>query len=127
MDGWMIGLGAVAAVAVGWYFFVMKKQGNLPFWKVVERHPLEAIMFFFAHPAWHIDDKPTGKDMAGPFRCIDPRTGRMHKLYAERDGMDESQDKFIEDSKRGFPWLRSITDHDPTFYDRFLEAFPKGR
>ena len=102
---WVLGILALAAF---WYFYVMRKAGNLPFWKAAADHPTEAMIFFKVSQAWFIDEKPTHISVLGPYLFADPLTGKTHKIYAQADVIEETQEFFLHDMQSGFKKLREL-------------------
>lgn len=117
---WIVGIIVIAAL---FYFFVIKRAGNLPFWKVAAAHPMEAMMFFATNPHWHIGQKPRDREVSGPFLFADPRTGQTVKIYGDFDHIEETQAKFMADSKQGFTLLKSQVNSDPHFHEKITRQF----
>lgn len=89
-------------LAVGcflYYYFVMKKAGNLPFWKLVNQHPEEAFRFISTNPHWHIGQKPTHRQVVGPFKMWNPDTGQRISAYCENEFIETTQKEFCEKMK----------------------------
>jgi|GEM_PF-5305269 len=80
--------------AVAYYYFIMKKAGNLDFWKKAAQNPGAAMMFFTSNSHWYIDEKPQ-HSVTGPYLFQSPLHGRTVKLYCDADYEKETQDEYI--------------------------------
>lgn len=96
----------LAAIAV---FF--GKLGELSFWKLASKLPEEAFEHFSTDPTWVVGANTSpGNEFVGPFRFHIPSLSQTVKLYAHNDGLEVSQQKFIERyasdvPRHSFPYL----------------------
>ena len=93
----MVELIVIALLAGGLWilyklFFV---AGDLGFWQVVLRHPEQAWAFFHSHPSWFVDHKPSGVQLIGPYKVINPRTGGISHVWCVAENLQQSQQDFM--------------------------------
>lgn len=87
---WLLG---IVVLAVLYYFFVMKKHGNLDFWKIAAKYPDSAYHLFKAEDCWLIfEDKSLARnrnnfppgEWDGPFKLSVPMLGgKMITVYGK--------------------------------------------
>ena len=82
----------VVVLVAAFYYFVIVRAGNISFWKAVNKHQNEALMFFLTSPNWHINRKPIDRAVSGPYFFVDPRTGQTLKLYCDEYQEHQTQD-----------------------------------
>ena len=91
---WVVGF---AALLVVWWLWSIRR-GNLPFWKLVARHPDEAYQYFLKEDCWFVDEVPINIDKAditGPFQFFVPSLGgKRVKVYCLAKDLDDSQEAF---------------------------------
>lgn len=86
--------------------YLLIKSGNDKFWKIVNKHPLEAYHFFMSNDCWivihkgELDSKPKTEEWTGPFYVIIPTIGRI-KVYGKTGCFEREQNEFLRqfDSK----------------------------
>ena len=99
---WLLG---IVVLAILYYFFVMKKHGNLDFWKLAVKYPDSAYYLFKEEDCWLIfEDKslahnhnnfPPG-EWDGPFKLSVPILGgKMITVYGKVPEYVQSQQKFM--------------------------------
>lgn len=99
----------LAAIAV---FF--GKLGKLSFWKLASKLPEEAFEHFSTDPTWVVGANTSpGNGFVGPFRFYIPSLSQAVKLYARDDGLEASQQKFMERyasdvPRHSFPYLSML-------------------
>ncbi|MDO9024721.1 hypothetical protein [Zwartia sp.] len=94
---WVITIGVMI---VAW-FLISHHLGKPNFWKLTRQHPQEAWRFFNSQPEWHIDTKPQGLKVTGPFRVVNPYTNEFVKVYCNADEIEQSEEKFMRLFKAG--------------------------
>ena len=77
------------------FFIFTSFIGKPDFWKVTRKKPHEAWDFFSTHSEWYFESKPTGVNVVGPFRIVNPYTGQLVKLYCDSSKIDASQNEFM--------------------------------
>lgn len=103
------------------YIFGRKNSRHQTFWKAAADNPAEAMMFFMLSSAWFVDKKPAGIDVSGPYIFVDPWSGNPHKIYAQSDVIEETQESFLHDMQSGFSKLKELaTGKD---LDREIQRF----
>jgi hypothetical protein len=61
---WLLG---IVVLAILFYFFVMKKRGNLDFWKIAAKYPDSAYQLFKDEDCWLIfEDKSLARNHNAP-------------------------------------------------------------
>jgi len=89
-------VGIVALLGVWWVFF--HRVGNIPFWKLVSKHPDEAYQFFLREKCWFVDELPTNIDkidLVGPVYLFVPSlSGKRVKVYCLAEEIRDSQESF---------------------------------
>lgn len=96
----------IVLALIGYFLYRNAKNGRLDFWKLAEKYPNEAVVFFSNSEHWHIGTRPVGRDVIGPMPFVLPRSQRVVKLYCDAEVMDALQDEFIAEAKQGFPNIR---------------------
>tara|TARA_R110002096_G_scaffold118489_3_gene256565 strand:+ start:28150 stop:28713 length:564 start_codon:yes stop_codon:yes gene_type:complete len=104
-------VGVLVLLAV---FFVV--YGRLTFWKLVHRHPYDALAFFESNPIWRIvrkGEEPPNGGFTGPFLFVEQHTGDRLRLYAQSDQLEQSQHEFMEQNsdlipRYMFPWISAL-------------------
>jgi len=95
---WFIGILILGLI---YYIFILKKQGNLDFWKLAHKHQDEAYKFFKNDENWVILEedqiKPEGNNWDGPFRHRVPMLGdKLITVYGKNPEYISSQKIFID-------------------------------
>ena len=96
---WLI---VIVLLAILFYFFVMKKHGNLDFWKIAAKNPDSAYQLFKDEDCWLIfEDKslalnfPPG-EWDGPFKLSVPMLGgKIITVYGKVPEYFQSQQRFM--------------------------------
>ena len=94
---WVI---TIVIMIVAW-FFISYHLGKPNFWRLTRQHPHEAWRFFNSQPEWHIDKKPHGIKMSGPFRVMNPNTNELVTVYCNAEEIEQSEEKFVRLFKSG--------------------------
>lgn len=99
---WLLG---IVVLAVLYYFFVMKKHGNLDFWKLAAKYPDSAYQLFKGEDCWLIfEDKSLARnrnnfppgEWDGPFKLSVPTLGsKVITVYGKVPDYVQSQQKFM--------------------------------
>ena len=91
----------ILVAGVTWYIWsrwiVPIRKGNLPFWKLAQKHPEAAYIYFLSEPCWFIDQVPTDidqRELVGPFNLYIPSINRTVKIYGMHNEISESQVKY---------------------------------
>jgi hypothetical protein len=82
--------------AIGLFY---RKLGKLSFWKLAGKLPEQALEHASSDPAWVIvvgSEPVPDEGFVGPFLLSVPSLGRTVKLYAHRDQIESSQQRFID-------------------------------
>lgn len=96
---WLFGF---AILGFLYYWFVMRKAGNLKFWQVAARHPSEAMTFFatrdcfFIDLSGNVDKKGLGENWVGPFFFSMPSVNRTVKIYGRTPDYLIAQQEFVK-------------------------------
>jgi len=100
---WIIG---IVVLVVLYYFFVMKKHGNLDFWKLAAKSPDSAYQLFKEEDCWLVfEDKPLARssnnfppgEWDGPFKLSVPMLGgKVITVYGKVPEYVQSQQKFMK-------------------------------
>jgi len=86
-----------------YYFFVLKKQGNIDFWKKAGKSPDLAYQLFKEEDCWLVfEDKPLSRnnfppgEWDGPFRLSVPMLGgKTITVYGKVPDYVQSQQRFM--------------------------------
>lgn len=99
---WLLG---IVVLAVLYYFFVMKKHGNLDFWKLATKYPDSAYHLFKEEDCWLIfEDKSLARnrnnfplsEWDGPFKLAVPMLGgKVITVYGKVPEYVQSQQEFM--------------------------------
>ena len=98
---WIVGLLIVGFL---YYYFVIKKAGNLKFWKVAQAHPEEAYAFFKGNSCFVIfESEPPGGyranlpsgEWVGPFKFPVPSQDRVLTIYGHSPEYQIAQNNFL--------------------------------
>jgi len=100
---WIIG---IVVLVVLYYFFVMKKHGNLDFWKLAAKSPDSAYQLFKEEDCWLVfEDKPLARNSSnfphgkwdGPFKLSVPMLGsKVITVYGKVPEYVQSQQRFMK-------------------------------
>jgi hypothetical protein len=99
---WLVG---IVVLAILFYFFVIKKHGNLDFWKIAAKYPDAVYQLFKDEDCWLIfedkslarnhDDFPPG-EWDGPFKLSVPMLGsKVITVYGKVPEYVQSQQRFM--------------------------------
>lgn len=85
-------IGVILLVII--FYFLMKKQGNLGFWKKAAKNPEFVYKELANDDAWIVDDGVTEvdkKEYDGPFLLHVPSLGKIVKVYGKVGKYEDSQ------------------------------------
>ena len=127
----LIAVGVFLTILAGLAVF-FGRMGNLSFWKLTVHLPEQAFEWFTTDPSWVVvtgDEPAPGKGFTGPFFLAVPSVGRLVKLYAREDQIEQSQQRFIERyavfvPKRSFPYLSALAILYPVAAMLWLSSTP---
>lgn len=103
---WFVG---IVIFAVLFYFIIMKKHGNLDFWKIATSVPDLAYLYFKENECWFVfEDKPSSGfrnnlpqgEWDGPFKLVVPMLGgKTITIFGKVPDYIQSEHEFMEDYK----------------------------
>ena len=90
----------IAVAFLIYFFFIAPKFGNINFWKLVAKKPIEGWKFFNEHPDWFIGQPPEDTNYCGPYKALNPLTQTFVNVYCKNlDAAEKSQKEFIDTHK----------------------------
>ncbi|MGC1135808.1 MAG: hypothetical protein WA941_23490 [Nitrososphaeraceae archaeon] len=101
----MYWLGLIIVFIVVFYFWFLKKQGNLDFWKTAKKNADEAYELFGSEDCWVIfSEKPEDGyhknlpegEWDGPFLHQVPKSRKLITVFGKVPDYYESQKRFME-------------------------------